>query len=273
MKDIIVHVDRDARCEHRVKLAMEIAKRFKARLTGVFAQKESHGPSVVARHASDNLAKAAADAEQWFNGLAAGSGLTTGWHQLPYGEEAFIVRELAIVARFADLFIFGQHEPDAESHPLPADTIQEVILQSGRPVMVVPYAGHFASVGDSVLVAWNGSREATRAVHDAMPMMERAKSVRVVGLHAPTQSQAQGPGMPKVNVIDHLAAHGINAHYEVFEPKDIGVMDMLLSRAADEGCDLIVMGAHGNYGFPFFKKGAGTRHVLSHMTVPVIFSC
>lgn len=271
VKHILVHVDNGPRCAVRLELAATLARRYGGRVSGVFARRDTHAPSIVAHQQSDSLAQAAAEAEAAFTAQMNAAGVPASWYRMPYGEEAFLIRELEILSRFADLTVFGQHEPDAQSHALPADAVAEVIQQAGRPVMVVPYAGHFETLGTNVLVAWNGSREAARAVFDAMPILEKAASVHVVGLHG--QSSASAADLPKVNIIDYLATHGIQARYEVFEPHDIGIMDMLLSRAADQACDLMVMGASAHHGLPFFKKGAGTRHVLGHMTVPVIFSC
>lgn len=271
VKHILVHVDNGPRCAIRLELAAALARRYEGRISGIFARRDVHAPSIVAHQQSDTLAQAAAEAEAAFTAQMRAAGVAADWYRMPYGEEAFLIRELEILSRFADLTVFGQYEPDAESHALPADAIAEVIQQAGRPVMVVPYAGHFDTLGANVLVAWNGSREAARAVHDAMPLLEKAAQVHVVGLHG--ASSAPSADLPKINIVDYLAMHGVKAEYEVFEPRDIGVMDMLLSRAADQGCDLMVMGASAHHGLPFFKKGAGTRHVLGHMTLPVIFSC
>jgi nucleotide-binding universal stress UspA family protein len=266
-KDILVHLDGGERDATRTAIALGIAGRFGARLTGLFARIDRHGPSVVARRESSSLQGAAEASEQAFTEAATASGVNARFWRLSHGEPGHVLSETAICARFADLVVLGQHQ---EGDATPAEFVEQLMLQSGRPCLIIPAMGSYPTVGTNVVVAWNGGREATRALHDAMPFIEGATAIEVVTIHS---AQRSGPGatVPPVNIRDHLSAHGVTVTREQLAGEDIGVMDLLLSRTFDLGADLLVMGGHGGYHLPFLK-GSGTRHILRHMTVPVLMS-
>lgn len=270
-KDILVQLDSGDRAAERLRLAIGLAQRFGARVTGLFAQLERSAPSIVARRGGEHFQQAAAETEAAFRSAVAAAGVAHEWLKLPFGEHNFVIRETVICARYADLTIVGQYDADRGRNLAPDDLNEQLILESGGPVLVVPYAGHFATVGERPLIAWNGSREAARAVRDALPFLEGAKEVRVLALHD-RDRHSDDADLPQVNIGDRLALHGVKTRYEVLKPEGIGVMDLILSRSADEGSDMIVMGGHGNYSFPYLHRGAGTRHMLRHMTVPVLFA-
>jgi nucleotide-binding universal stress UspA family protein len=136
-------------------------------------------------------------------------------------------------------------------------------------VLVVPRYGTFDTVGERVLVAWNGSREATRAVHDALPILKLATKVTVLSIDPERDT---GDRIPSADIALHLARHGVAAEGTSTVGLDISVGDLLLSRAADLGADLIVMGAYGHSRMRELVLGGATRHILQHMTVPVLMS-
>ena len=187
-------------------------------------------------------------------------------------------------ARYADLTVIRQADP---RNPTPAsDGLAEaVMLGSGRPTLVVPYAGRFAEVGRCVLVTWNASREAARALNDALPFLERADKVtvlavnpgRVGGDDEPPPSTARavfgGQGSwPAADITHHLARHAVKAEASYTISDDIDVGNAILSRAADLGADLIVMGGYGHSRAREFVLGGATRTILESMTVPVLMS-
>ena len=122
-----------------------------------------------------------------------------------------------------------------------------------------------------MIVAWNGSREATRAVHDALPLLRMAKSVSVFSIAA-TPADLPESRWPGADIAAHLARHGVKVAtgHTVADPISIG--DALLNRASDDGADLIVMGAYGRSQLREFVLGGATRDVLRTMTVPVLLS-
>jgi len=120
-----------------------------------------------------------------------------------------------------------------------------------------------------VLVAWNGSREATRAVHDALPLLRRAEKVTVLSIDPDEDAE---PRLPGADVSLHLARHGVTAQAATIAGTDVAVGDLLLSYAADHDIDLIVMGAYGHTRLREVVLGGATRTLLRHMTVPVLMS-
>lgn len=269
LKDILVHVDASERCRVRVEIAAGLARRHGARLTGVFGQIESDAPSLVARRASGRLHDSEEKAKAVFMDVVTTTGITHRWLPLPFGEYNYVVREMVICARYADLVILGQHDPDGEI-PLPPELPEEVMLNCGRPVLLIPYAGLFPVFGEHPVVAWNGEREAVRALNDSLPLLVDAKKVTVLVLHG--RLQADPERVPHVDIADHLSCHGITVHPDNLVVSDSGGIDLILSRAADLGADLLVIGAHGNYGFPYIHRGGGTRQILREMPVPVLMS-
>ncbi|MBF0324465.1 MAG: universal stress protein [Alphaproteobacteria bacterium] len=266
-KDILVHLDGGERDPLRIKAAMVLTKRFGGRLTGLFARLEHQGLAMVAHRGSDAFEAAAAQSERQFAECLAGSGLDSRWWRLAHGEPSHVLAETAVCARFHDLTILGQHHDGKNA---PEQLIEQVVVQSGRPVLILPSVGDYPTIGSNALVAWNGGREAARALNDAMALLEGADVVEVVSVRR-GEAAVPAAGLPPLSITDHLARHGAKVTREVLAGDDIGVMDLLLSRACDQGADLLVMGALSGEGLPFFK-GGGTRHILKHMTLPVLMS-
>ena len=259
MKDILVQLDGGEVSARRLETALLLARRFEARLTGLFAQKESDAAALVARRASSRLEAEAAASRQSFEEAVGASGVTGRWMALSHGDPGFVVVETAFCARFADLAVIGQGSSDYPQ--LPDDLVERVALESGRPVLVIPRSGPTVELGKSVVVAWNASRESSRALHDALPLLGAAEQVTL--LSVPRGDTPVPSDLPQMDIIDHLAARGIGAKMERFRAEDIGVMDLLLSRAYDLGADLLVMG---------FGRASGTRFLLRHLTLPVLIS-
>lgn len=268
-KVLLVHLDASERSQVRLTIAVDLARRFQARLVGVFAQLDHAGPNLIAGRPSEAMTKATATARDRFARATNGTGLRTEWYEVPRGDHAAVVREVVIASRFADLSVLGQYDPEGDRGHIPSELVEEVILHSGGPALVIPYAGDVPTPGRHVLVAWNGSREAARALRDSLPLLAAAEEVRVISM-IPRDAPAGLATHP--TIVERLMADGIHAQAEALTPEDIGVMDLLLSRCTDAGADLAVMGGHGHYGFPYLNRGAGTRHILRHMTVPFLIA-
>jgi nucleotide-binding universal stress UspA family protein len=268
LTDVLVHLDSGARAAARLDLSIALARRHGARLTGLFAESGSLGQSLVGRRAPESMAKAAGEARTRFEARAAAAGVASRWWQVEPGEYADVVSAVVLCCRYVDLAVFGQQQGD--DAPVPEGLVERVIADSGRPVLVVPSVGNYADVGRRVLVAWTGSREAARTLHDALPFLERATEVKVLSLQLPTAGVPGG--LPRVDVMEHLRAHGIEATYARAFLGDVETIDVVLNRASDEGADLTVMGAHGIQGGPFSKRTGTTRAILETMTTPVLLS-
>ena len=122
-----------------------------------------------------------------------------------------------------------------------------------------------------MLVAWNGSREATRAANDALPILQRADRVVVLAINPGGGIDGHGE-VPGADLSLHLARHGVSAEAQQVQAEDMNVGEMLLSRCADEAADLLVMGAYGRSRVRELVLGGATRHVLEHATLPVLMS-
>lgn len=269
MKDILVHLDGSRHAPARVVAAAALAARTGARLTGLFAQADADRMAATARRPSEHFRAAAAEAAALFADKSAG--LATRWWQMPHGEPGITVAEFAFCARYFDLVVMGQTDP--EEDVVPDDMVEQVIVNCARPVLVLPHAVATPTIGERVLVAWNAGKESTRAVHDALPLLAGAKMVTVLSMRPRTalEHSAAIADLPQVDILDHLRANGVAVAGEHLPDENIGKMDMLLSRACDLDADLLVMGAHGHYGL-MGLRGSGTRHVLRHMTLPVLMS-
>jgi len=271
MREILVHLDDGERSSARLDIAIGLAARFKARLTGLFARSDSDRSSAVAQRPSDRLLAARASVAQDFDAKTAAAGITARWWELSHGAPDHVLSETMFCARYADLVVMGQQGLDETL--VPKDLVERTILNCGRPVLVIPRHGHFPVVGERVVLAWNASREAVRAMADSRPLLAGARSVTVLSvLDGKSGGEANMVEVPRVDIIDYLEANGVSARLERLAGEDVGKMDLLLSRICDLGADLIVMGAHGGKGLSS-KNGADTRYVLAHMTVPVLMSC
>jgi nucleotide-binding universal stress UspA family protein len=191
-------------------------------------------------------------------------GLGGEWHLLSPGETGVFID----LAKSFDLTILGQLSPEIRSTGFRPD---EIIIATGRPVLVVPYAGGFDTVGRRVLVAWDGTREAARAVNDALPLLENTEAVTVMFVGA--RETALAEHRPSIErIVHHLRRHGVAARAEETLQGDLRISDVLLSRAADLAADLIVAGAYHHSPLREAFVGGVSRELLDHMTAPVLMS-
>jgi len=268
-KNILVHVGSGERTTERLKVATAMAKTHGAQLTGIFCQSEFNPGAVPARKVSDDQLALADKAQKKFEAAASDAGAKSRWISAPRSHYGEVTRDMIIAARHADLTIMGQHDRENHGGIFPEDLAEQVVLNSGRPILVLPYTGTFDEVGTRSLVAWNGGREATRALNDAMPILEQAKKVTIFALDK-QHGEGADTGIDEVHY--HLSCHGVDSQTKKMVLENIGVMDMVLSTAAEEAYNMLVMGAHGNYGFLNLSRGSGTRYILQHMTLPVLLS-
>lgn len=167
-------------------------------------------------------------------------------------------------ASFADLIVLGQ--PHEEHYDPATDSlIGDIALSSGLPVLAVPRVGNYDTIGKNVLVAWTRARESTRALREALPLLEKAERVLVLRANPPDDGREAEIGA-------YLARHGVKVDIKDVTVTDISVADAILNAVSDEGCDLIVMGAYGHSRVREYAFGGATRDILRHMTVPTLFA-
>jgi len=277
-KDLLVVLDSAADTPGRMTLAAALAERFSAHLVGLYPIPSIELPSragyadlaalePVYCEWRERALEQAEELHQGFEHAARLRGLSTEWRASADGWEA----DPALHARYSDLTILGQRDPDSDQMAMIRPSPERVTLASGRPILVVPYAGHFEAIGKCVLIAWDASREAARAVADAMPLLAAADAVTV--LAADPQPGPNGHGeLPGADIALHLARHGVKAQVERTVSAGVPIGELLLSRAADLGADLLVMGAYGHSRVRELLLGGATRSILASMTIPVLMS-
>lgn len=294
IRDVLVSLDPTDAGEERLRLAAAIARQHQARLAGAYLPSElipgmppsdGLGVSIPARAmpippgtlvtgvpapevppAASNPAGELADiVEQRFRAALPNAQQGDDWQAFGSGEGD----ELAALAKAFDLVIFGQSSAD---YPVAAGFGPDDILTAcGRPVLVVPYAGAFPAVGKRALIAWDGTREAVRAVHDALPLLEGAEAVTVITV-ASDEAGFETWRAHFERLVRHLGNHGLSAQLEETMRGDLSISDLLLSRAADFGADLIVAGAYHHSPTREAWLGGVSRDLLQRMTVPVLMS-
>jgi nucleotide-binding universal stress UspA family protein len=272
-KHLLVYVDNDPACSSRVDVAAALAAQYEAYLTGLHALgwPPPMGyyidalPLTFLEEEKRQREELARQAELRFHERTRRWGIHAEW-RVEIGD---IIGTTKLHARYADLTIVGQGIDFKDGPQDLAFLPAELVLGVGRPVLVVPRYGTFDTLAKRVLIAWNGSREATRAVHDALPLLKLAKAVTVFSIDPEHDT---GERIPSADIAHYLARHGVTAEGSSTPGLDMSTGDLLLSRAADISADLIVMGAYGHSRFRELVLGGATRYILQHMTVPVLMS-
>lgn len=277
-KDLLVVVDPSPDACGRVAVAAALAERFQAHLTGLYP---AVAPGVAGalgffepalldplyRKAQEQTQTACEEAQSRFERAAAQGGFPAEWRMVEGDATELATRH----GRYVDLIVLGQVEPGNAQAIFTRPRLEDVAVVSGRPVLAVPYVGRYERVGNRVLVAWDGSREAARAVNDAMPLLAAAQSVTVVTVD-PDHTPAGHGGIPGADIALHLARHGVKAEAQRTFSNGIGIGETLLSRASDLEADLMVMGAFAHSRARELLLGGATRTMLESMTLPVLMS-
>ena len=171
-------------------------------------------------------------------------------------------------AYFTDLIVLGQADLSAPAMHIPTDLAERVILSSGRPVLIVPYSGIFHTAGDRIMVAWKAGRESIRAVNDSLPYLQNAHSVVIV--EGKTTSENSDHSLESIR--NFLLKHDIKVALELINYVNFPIGDMLLNNVCDKKIDLLVMGAFAPNRRGRLEVSPVARHVLKHLTVPVLMS-
>jgi nucleotide-binding universal stress UspA family protein len=274
-RTIVVQADRAPNTESRIALAAALALREEAHLVGaamtgvprsMLAGRNYEGSGVFMddclRRAELRVQQALEQFKDAVNRIGVPSYEARGSNDDEYAG-------LCMQARYADLVVLGQAAAaGAEDAGLLPELPDYLLLNCGRPVLLVPRAGRFPTIGKRVLVAWNGSVEAAKAVTGALPLLRGAEQVTLAVLGNNSETLGQSPG---ADIALYLARHGVRV--EVLrrpEPHDPG--QAILSLAADFGADLLVMGAYGHSRFREMMLGGATRTILATATLPVLMA-
>jgi nucleotide-binding universal stress UspA family protein len=277
LKNILLHMDATDRCEERLHLAGDLAQRNDAHLSGLFVIREPFYPvyadgAYFPQDMIDNWEKDekedAEKAEKTFQEFVEAEGIHGEWRS----EQGPLGQVVSRHARYADLTIVGKGGMDDPKHYPDPFLAEDVVMESGRPVLVVPNAGHFAGFGKRVLVCWNASREAVRAINDAMPLLQLADKVTVLVVNPEKPSSGDHGDIPSADIALYLARHGVKAEATSVKSNQSDVGGIILSRAFDADADMIVAGAYGHSRTREWILGGVTKTLLHETTVPAFMS-
>ena len=271
LKTILVHVDTGRSALARLKLSADLAARFEAHVTGLHVRRPFQAPAFTdAGPAMDSLYRTYENAVKAdeaivtaaFRESIGATSLSSEWRVA----DGLVEEVVAAYARYADLVIVGQTESDAAAATTPPDLAETVAMAGERPVLIVPHIGAIKPPGKTVLLCWNGSREAARAATGALPILEKADKV-IILLVDPRDDGKEQPG---ARVAGWLARHGVKAVVQRDTAADSNIGGVILSRAADHDADLIVMGLYGHSRMREWVLGGASRTLLASMTVPLL---
>jgi nucleotide-binding universal stress UspA family protein len=274
IKDLVVNLTVGADRDAAAQFAVSIAQTFEAHIAGIaFAFDPVITPTVmdglsaawVDTQRIENRAAAQAAIDR-FEAAAARQGLSAE-HRLIEASLGGSAGLFGRIARRFDLAVVGQMEPDRMA---PDNLfVESALFESGRPTVVVPYIQDEGLKLGRVLVCWDGSHNAARAMADAMPFLRRGTAIEIV-----TVSDGRGAKdeIAGADIGQHLARHGLAVEVKRLVADDTDVANTILSYAADCAADFIVMGGYGHSRLREFVLGGMTRSMLGAMTVPALMS-
>jgi nucleotide-binding universal stress UspA family protein len=275
-KTILVHIDETERSDLRVKFAAQLAAKEEAHLIGTavtgvsrFIYQDGNisasDPNLMIhlKFLRERAEKAVAS----FETVVRQTSLQSFESSIANDEAG---GGIGLQARYSDLVVIGQTNPDEPSPSVLPDFPEYIVMNAGRPAVIIPYAGDFPSIGKRPLISWDASREATRAVTDALPLLKQADLVQVAIFNPKKNPGAHGE-QPGADIALYLARHGVKVEVSVHTTHtDVG--NALLSLSHDLDSDLLVMGGYGHSRFREMIMGGVTRTILESMTVPVFMS-
>jgi nucleotide-binding universal stress UspA family protein len=286
LKDIFVHVDNSESSKTRLKSAINLAVAHEAHLTGIYvapppklprgARQSTHvlvGFLAEAVRADAQQRKAisaiferarlaAESVERNFREQAKRAGIAHHWIYA----EGDLLDALALHARFCDVLLIRQPSGEWTLGGGPTDRL---IMETGLATLVVPTKGTYPAIGQRIMIAWDRSPLATRAVNNARPFLRLAKEVKILSVNLQSMKRGAVPGS---GIVEHLDRHGIKATALRVTVKDPVLSDVILSRAKEEKTDLLVMGAYGSRGLRERILGGVTSTIIEQTAIPVLLS-
>jgi nucleotide-binding universal stress UspA family protein len=262
LKDILLVIDTNMPCKTRLDMAINIAKAHQAHITGLHIETHSFFEAQ-----DGTVALTLAERQELFEEKISQAGLSGEWISVDLVTTwAGTVDITTQYAHFADLVIIGQSRASDQSFP--ANYLEQVLAGAGRPVLIVPYAGTVSTIGKRVLTTWTDGPIATRALHDGLPFLKRAEQVTLLSVDPPKQFRKESEQLSA-----HLERHNIHVKIEKVPRGELSVGDVLLNQVTDMGADLLIVGANPHRSWVSLDMGQTAKHLLKHMTVPVLMSC
>ena len=277
IKDLLLYLDQNPATAARLEAAVTLAARLEAHVTALQLVPEPFLTGAVGHHLPaevirEHLAHAEAETEDALASFRA----TADQRGVAYA----VVREtgsldrlptmLARHGRHTDLTVIGQPDLEAGGRDDTA-LVEAAFMDSGHPALVIPRTWSGTLPPRRAIVAWDGSREAARAATDAVPLLQAAELVEVLVIDA-REVGGRMEDRPGEALAVHLRRHAVAAEVRQVASGGAGVPDVLLAQARDQAADLLVMGGYGHSRLREMLVGGATRHILEHMTVPVLFA-
>ena len=261
IKDILLYLDDSPACERRIDVALSLAQAQGARVTGLSIVTYGYYQSHNLRTEENTAA-----AEALLGAKARAAGVATSCRCIESSVVGVGTREVLIrSSHCSDLVVVGQ---ESRRTVRAAALVEHLVTGGGRPVLIVPTAGTFPVVGKHVLVAWKNGREASRALHDALPILQQAEQVTLLTVASGEESsQYRWEGIQ-----EHLLSYGIQSRAEVQPVTSATLADSLLNHACEGGYDLLVMGAYCPGSRRGSQLGEVAGQILREMTIPVLMS-
>lgn len=277
LRTLLVHLDSDARCDARIRLAARWAAAHDGHLLGIATSHPVDADTGLgaASRQLDELAalreralhRAGQHVEHFLSRCRAEGARSSEGH-VHEGERAAVVLHHA---HCADLIVVGQADPAAATQREDARFVEQVLLGNARPTLVVPHSGRFDHIGRRMLIAWDDSHGCARAVADALPLLRDAPSVHLQvwqraggGAEAPIRERMEAVRL-------WLLRQGVSAEVRIVKT-DAAIGDAILHAALDLGADTVVMGTYGHSRWTERIVGGATRTALARSPVPLLMS-
>jgi nucleotide-binding universal stress UspA family protein len=274
-KTILLHVNDERRVAGLVDAAARLASKQEAHVIGLYVLPPvpTYGATTIGagmiKAGLNTFREEAKRVRAAFEKAVDGRGFGTEWRVVEAKNQG-VAETIMNHARSTDLVIASQRDRDWDFATL-LDEPERLAIECGRPVLVVPHHKRFASFATRITVAWNGSSESARAVFDSLPLLQAAESVRILSINPHDETREVG-AVPTADIVATLERHGVKCTGSKMLAGDAEVGIALLSSVADDKSDLLVMGAYGHSRIREFVFGGTTRHILTHMTVPILMS-
>jgi nucleotide-binding universal stress UspA family protein len=272
VKDVVVDLSVDASCDVARDYALSLSEVFDAHLCGVVLVREypvwvaSTGveTAVITKRAAARHAEAEKALREFEERVRQhGVHWSTSVISDSFGDPADLFSQYA---RNYDLSVVPQSESEDDTDN--ESLVTAALFESGRPVLVVPFIQNGGMKLNRVLVCWDGSRSAARAVGDAAPFLRRANKVEVITV----ENKERPRELNGIAIAEHLARRGINLELRPLVAPYTNVADVILNEVAETGVDLIVMGAYSHSRLRETVLGGVTRSILKSMTAPVLMA-
>jgi nucleotide-binding universal stress UspA family protein len=276
-KTILVSLNEIPRLPQLIDAAARLGGAFDAHVTGLYVVPAvqfypSVGYEAMPQYFDGNqvyFKDHARAAEEAFTRTMSANGVRHEF-ELANGASPDVADDVVARGRCADLILLSSISPDQPAGVEP-DFVEQIVISSGRPVIILPVAGEARLNMDRVVLAWDGGREAARAAFDATPLLKMADRVFITRID-PQKERGLKNAVPGIDLAEMLARHGIKAEVKNISAAGEDAGHALITCASDEGCGLIVMGAYGHSRLREYIFGGTTRHMLQSMDRPVLMS-